>query len=45
MSLSQLKAKIENANDISWELGIRNEKNLIHEIDEMAYFSPFSSLV
>lgn len=41
MSLSQLKAKIENANDISWELGIRNEKNLIHEIDEMAYFQSF----
>lgn len=41
MSLSELRSKIENARDISWELGLRDEKNLVHEIDEEAYFQSF----
>ena len=42
MSLSELKAKIERSDNIGWELDIGNQKGLVHEIDEKAYFQSFS---
>ena len=41
MSLSELKAKIERSDNIGWELDIGNQKGLVHEIDEKAYFQSF----